>query len=267
METVITEYGFFDSRVKFPSLSQSEERRVEEYELELFTKNGASQTFLNQTGYNLKSGTAICARPGDTRHSKLPFQCYYFHFRTEDPVLLQAIEKIPPHLMLTDPEGMKSDFSESIRLDPAARPEDALLLKALLYRIVYRLAAESRTPASPKKSAAYHYRKALTETEKYIKTHLAEKLELKELAERVNLSPVYFHKLFCSFFGLTPGAFILNARVESAKASLAAGEKDLAEIARECGFSTQSYFTTKFREATGVTPMTYRRNCLSRLEP
>jgi AraC family transcriptional regulator len=35
--------------------------------------------------------------------------------------------------------------------------------------------------------------------------------------------------------------------------------KDLAVIARDCGFAHQSHFTSRFKQATGLTPTKWRR--------
>jgi AraC family transcriptional regulator len=40
-----------------------------------------------------------------------------------------------------------------------------------------------------------------------------------------------------------------------------AGDKDLVEIANFCGFAHQSHFTSRFKQATGLTPTGWRRLC------
>ena len=265
-ETVITQYGFFDSRVKFPRQQITEERDVEDYEIELHVRGGGAVTYLGDLAIPLKNGTVVCAKPGMKRHSKLPLLCYCFHFSTVSPTLVELMDSLPFSFTAAEPDRLLPLFTESLRLDPAKRREDAVLLRSILYRILYQLALEARGAESARKSAAWAYRTALADCERYIRSNLTEKLDLRTLAQRASLSPVYFHKLFTSYFGVTPGIFVLQARIDAAKALLAGSEMDLGRIAQECGFSSQAYFTTKFRETTGQTPLAYRKTCVSRLD-
>ena len=86
------------------------------------------------------------------------------------------------------------------------------------------------------------------------------------LAAVANLSPSYFHKLFCAYFSMTPGDFVLQCRVSAAKSMLIEGSLPLDEVAEQCGFTSQSYFNYRFKQVVGMTPLQYRRANLSRLE-
>jgi AraC-like DNA-binding protein len=82
---------------------------------------------------------------------------------------------------------------------------------------------------------------------------------LTEIARTVHLSPFHFHRRFTELFGITPKHFMLDCQIEQAKTELLAREKDLADIARQCGFAHQSHFTSRFKQATGLTPTRWRR--------
>jgi transcriptional regulator GlxA family with amidase domain len=61
----------------------------------------------------------------------------------------------------------------------------------------------------------------------------------------------------------TPWSFIellTRLRVDRACHLLVHTDNDLAQIALECGFGDQSYFTRVFGKRTGQTPGDYRRN-------
>jgi AraC-like DNA-binding protein len=82
---------------------------------------------------------------------------------------------------------------------------------------------------------------------------------LGEIAKTVHLSPFHFHRRFSELLGITPKHFLLNCQIEEAKRQLLAREKDLAQIATDCGFAHQSHFTSRFKQATGLTPTRWRR--------
>jgi AraC-like DNA-binding protein len=82
---------------------------------------------------------------------------------------------------------------------------------------------------------------------------------LNEIAETVSLSPFHFHRRFTELFGITPKHFLLECQITAAKTFMAAGDKNLVEIANACGFAHQSHFTSRFKQATGLTPTGWRR--------
>jgi AraC-like DNA-binding protein len=87
---------------------------------------------------------------------------------------------------------------------------------------------------------------------------------LTEIAKTVHLSPFHFHRRFTELFGLTPKHFLLECQIHVAKSDLLTGEKELAKIASECGFAHQSHFTSRFKQATGLTPTRWRRMAATR---
>jgi AraC-like DNA-binding protein len=60
-------------------------------------------------------------------------------------------------------------------------------------------------------------------------------------------------------FGLTPSQLIVKTRITIASRLLRETNLSVAAIAQQCGYSDQSAFTRAFRQASGVTPLEYRR--------
>lgn len=87
---------------------------------------------------------------------------------------------------------------------------------------------------------------------------------LAEIAQQVKLSPFHFHRRFTELLGMTPKQYMLACQIHQAKAELLSGQKELATIAKECGFAHQSHFTSRFKQASGLTPTRWRRMALRR---
>ena len=81
----------------------------------------------------------------------------------------------------------------------------------------------------------------------------------KKLAGISNLDPTQVHKLFTRVYGKTPAQRVLSRRITAAQIALEEGNQSIAEIAQQCGFSSQAYFAAKFRQITGKTPTAYRK--------
>jgi len=93
----------------------------------------------------------------------------------------------------------------------------------------------------------------------FIEENLQRNLSLEELASQVSYSRGHFLKMFRMATGTSPHQYLVQRRVERAKALLDAGKLPLAEIAMTCGFSSQSHFSAEFRRRVGVSPARFRR--------
>ena len=84
-------------------------------------------------------------------------------------------------------------------------------------------------------------------------------LLLSDLARECGLSLTSFSRAFRKTVGTPPHRWIIQQRIELAKAMLRGGSKSLADIALECGFSDQSHFTRFFTAAVGASPGFWRQ--------
>jgi AraC-like DNA-binding protein len=100
---------------------------------------------------------------------------------------------------------------------------------------------------------------------KFMHTEYSRGPTLTEIAQQVKLSPFHFHRRFTELLGMTPKQYMLACQIHQAKTDLLAGQKELATIAKECGFAHQSHFTSRFKQATGLTPTRWRRMALRRV--
>lgn len=99
----------------------------------------------------------------------------------------------------------------------------------------------------------------VAEIKRYIKEHLAEDLNRKDLADRVYLTPDYLSHLFKKETGYSLTNYIIHERIEKAKVLLSKKDMSIRDIASACGFDNVSYFSRQFRSMTGMTPREYRK--------
>jgi AraC family transcriptional regulator len=92
----------------------------------------------------------------------------------------------------------------------------------------------------------------------YIKDHIAEPIQIRELARIVHVSLHHFARVFKQAVGMPPHAYVTTQRIEYAKALLSRTEFPLVEVAARAGFQTQSHFTAVFQRHLGVTPRRFR---------
>lgn len=99
---------------------------------------------------------------------------------------------------------------------------------------------------------------------RFMREHFRRGPTLAEIARSVHLSPFHFHRRFSEILGITPKHLLLDCQIQQAKRDLADAAKDLASIATECGFAHQSHFTSRFKQATGLTPTHWRKAIANR---
>ena len=101
--------------------------------------------------------------------------------------------------------------------------------------------------------------KALIEKSKaYIKEHYSENISLKNVAEHVSLSSVYFGAFFKQQTGENFNNYLRNIRLEQAMDYLINTDIPIVNICEMVGYKNTTYFYDLIKLRTGMTPNEYR---------
>ncbi len=92
----------------------------------------------------------------------------------------------------------------------------------------------------------------------YIESHYSEKLSLKEIAEKLYVTPNYLSDLFKRHTGKNISVYITDVRLEKAKEYLTIPECNVASISERVGIGNSRYFSNIFKKKYGMTPSEYR---------
>jgi AraC family transcriptional regulator len=92
----------------------------------------------------------------------------------------------------------------------------------------------------------------------YIESNLSSQLTVTELAGIAELSLHHFARMFKRTMGVAPYRYVLERRVERAKAMLRAANASLVDISLSVGFYSQSHFTSAFHRMVGATPTEFQ---------
>ncbi len=96
-----------------------------------------------------------------------------------------------------------------------------------------------------------------------VEERLDGELSITEMAMAAGLSTYHFSRCFKAATGRPPHRFLLERRIERAKALLRDPAQEIAQVALAAGFASQEHLTTVFRRLTGTTPARYRRSFLA----
>ena len=84
------------------------------------------------------------------------------------------------------------------------------------------------------------------------------KWTVNQMANSVNLSPSYLQSMYRSIFHTSCIADLVTSRMERAKHLLAISQETVNDIANDCGYESNVYFSRHFKTKVGMTPTAYR---------
>lgn len=160
----------------------------------------------------------------------------------------------PLHVRL-DRLGLLNDlFSRArnaCRQDGFESDAGQLWMKCLLEEL-FRLARR------PSLNAVSHHTEAIKALCEEIRLDPAQHNSIAEMAVKLHLSVDHFIRIFKQIRGVTPGEFVVNARIETAASLLLFTKRSVSEIADQLGYCDVFHFSKQFKVRMGVSPRAYR---------
>ena len=233
--------------------------RKNSYVLLQYTISGKGSFQTPDHTYPQQAGDLFLVQvPGDSQYS-LPddSECWdvlYLEFSSECLPLLYHIHlSCGPAFHLesssTLPEQMKQLYPDAISNQLASVFDNSKAAYAFLLDLA-DYALEHPALSSPRVTLAKNYLDS-----NYYNTDL----NLDEVADAVGLSKYHLCREFNHLYGISPGKYLANLRLQKSCALLLQSRQHtIAEIASMVGFSNDNYFCKVFRKAFGTTPTQYR---------
>lgn len=106
--------------------------------------------------------------------------------------------------------------------------------------------------------ARHGRREALARVVRYVREHLTERLSLEAAAAAAFLSPNYLAHLIKKESGRTFVEIVTERRMEKARELLVNTDMRISEIAQAAGFTDDAYFSRRFRQHVGTSPLGFR---------
>lgn len=121
-----------------------------------------------------------------------------------------------------------------------------------LYRLIDGIIKLVQLPESEKN-------RRMADAKAYMDIHFKEKNCISEAAKCYGVTVRRFTDLFSQSFRTTPNRYLQQRKIEQAGKLLEIRELSLAQVAELSGFSDVYYFSKAFKQATGVSPGTKRK--------
>lgn len=235
-------------------------RTAESFELSFFD-SGTGTFSIDHMDYDIRPGAVRFTRPGQTVSGIPPYSCYTIFFDFPDfSSCMDSPEKgCNRHNEILDSfpnffytaGNQKSSFAEAVELFYQGGTGCSFRRNALLMQILatYFCVVSSQKGRSP----------VVQKCVQYIQQNYSKKITLEDLSNISNYSALHIRRKFLSEMGQTPNHFLLSIRLTQAKKLLAETSMSIGAIATNCGFASEAYFYTAFREELHTSPGRYRK--------
>ena len=252
--------GIYNAQIAYKNKVITPNRKTTMFELELPIGDGGD-SHIDDNFHPISENVVICAKPGQTRHTRLPFRCYYIHIIVKEGLLYDVLTSLPDYIEMQDTTRIRELFAGMCEHHRAG---EELMLQSLVLELIFTLTQHA--PFSKTHTPKSNHQQLIGDTLEYINNNLSADLRLEALCERAGFTPVYFHKLFKASTGKKLHEYVEEQRIKKAVDLLISTDMSLAQIAYECGFSSQSYFSYAFKRCKGISPRSYAKKVISRYE-
>lgn len=129
-----------------------------------------------------------------------------------------------------------------------------LFVKSNLYLLLYYIDQYSAPGGGAQQASYSRLKKALY----CIQRSYDHQISVQQAAELCGFSQSHFMKLFKEFTGMSFNAYLIHYRLDLAAKQLSETDLRVIDIAENCGFHNQSYFTRAFQKKYRQSPLAYR---------
>lgn len=266
-ETVLPEIvsvGIYNGSLAVKNKETTKNRKTTMFEIELPIGDGGV-SYIDTESQKIEEDTVICAKPGQLRHTRLPFNCYYIHIIVKEGELYDMLLQIPSFVKIDNRETYEKIYKDICKYYDTGLYSDKIMLNSLILKLIYMVYKKSRLQVSGRK-AKTNNSEVIKKVIAYIKQNLTSDLTLEKVAEYASFSPVHFHNCFKAATGKTIRDYVEEQRLKKAINLLISTELSLSNIAYECGFGSQSYFSYVFKKRMAMTPRQYAKKVFEQYE-
>ena len=183
------------------------------------------------------------------RYATEPISYHVMQFQMEDN---ESFPLKDGGFAVRETARLRDDFDQlrrfSTRFDERARSRVENLLGDILH-----LMWASQLDAPPAPDPLMH------EAAQLMKERASEPFSMRDISDRMNLTPVAFTRRFNACHGCNPVEFLTRERLNIAKKLLLGTSLSLDQIAAQCGYASGFYFSNVWKKQTGTAPGTFRR--------
>lgn len=254
-------------------------RVLQDYELFVVT-DGVLYIGTDQKEYAVNPGEYLLMPPNRFQHGTKASCCnfYWMHFgynkEQNNHALISSVKSLPSsadspagllsyqpgHLLIPEQGKLTSPDRIIILMkqlqDSDRRYREITLNRYLCSAVLAEVALQSRIyPAYGNNIIKEQFYRDICD---YVTWHVADNLKVSQVANYFGYNEKYLTTFFKQRAGISLKQYILQIKMERAKADLSETMEPVSQIAFRLGFSDAHNFSNAFRKVTGLSPSEYR---------
>lgn len=163
----------------------------------------------------------------------------------------ESVQELMEKALDISPNLNKIQLEKSIRELPRF-PKEKLDAFAALLPLISEYVETNNLLANTDMTIGQHIKS-------YVKNNLSKKITLTDISWHLHCSTVTLTEHFKNEYGITIMDYVMKKRMDKARRLLLNSELSIREVAEECGFSDNEYFSRCFKEAHGKSPTAWKR--------
>ena len=240
-------------------------RNLTDFELMLVT-DGILYIADEKKEYVVHEGEYLLMPPTLFQHGYKNGNCsfYWLHFSIDRDYLLTEEDTLfdPGNIYLPLTGALPSCERVIILMkqlqDSDKRYHNGALNNSLSSAILNEICCQS--DIYRKYSEGYQNSQLCSDITDFIRYHSYENLTVAQVADYFSYNPKYLSSLFRKQAGISLKQYILQAKMDIAKAELTDSDHPISQIAYHVGYGDAHNFTNAFKKVTGFSPTEYRRS-------
>ena len=135
------------------------------------------------------------------------------------------------------------------------------IMETISTQVIIKLLRQLRSnmPALTRE-CEYKERNNINRAKDFLMEHYNDEYSLEKVAQIANLSNYHFIRVFKAQIGKTPYDYLLDIKIDKARAMLKDHNFSITDICFLCGFNSLNHFGSVFKRIVGVSPSYYRNS-------
>ena len=217
-------------------------------EAEIFPDGGTPISLQKGNWYLIPAGCSFSFSCADHMEQ------FYFHLKLCDLDGLDLLSAFPSPIALTLPESKTELLFSCLESDALA---EGIVLRHEIESILITLLAEHNV-----RLESNRFSPVVVRAIKYIKRNLSAQLTVAEIAEHAFVSTSTLTKHFKAELSKSVSEYVNDRIMFEACQRLLKTNLSILAISEKYGFSDQFYFSRRFKEKFGLSPMKYRKTAI-----
>lgn len=264
---VVKVLWFYDK----PTRQGWHERRMNTSIHSLYWVHSGKGTFITEAGSaEVSAGTLAYFSPGQTARMiadndqpfhiyMLLFDCASLPYDGRQWGVHQAVPTLGlPAIQAFEPSIASELDAHFVHLNKRFTPYTVSVEIEAKYRLLTLLSLLLQT--SDEVAGAMGGKSIFDKAKRHLDMFFHLDLKIHDLAGQLAVSQSYLRKLFLRHMGVTPKAYLNQNRNDHAIRLLLHTQAPVKEVASECGYNDELYFSTVFKQMNGVSPSLFRMN-------